>query len=137
MLALMLEVGCQRGQLVIGIQYGLLVDVPPGAGGSGGLSSSPSSLLLLGLLMLLWLSHMHVPKAGYHVKFTDCGARRFQSSIACSLALEQLSMALFECLLLFNALSVQDGQAKVQIAELLVESLLLLLELGVFLAELG
>ena len=137
MLALVLEVGCQRRQLVIGIQHGLLVYVPPGAGGSGGLSSSPSSLLLLGLLMLLWLGHMHVPEAGYHVKFSDSGACRLQSSIACSLALKQLSMALFECLFLFDALSVQDGQAKVQIAELLIQSLLLLLQVGVFLAKFG
>ena len=56
---------------------------------------------------------MFLPEAGNHVELGDGGPGCTQSSIDCAFALEQLSMALLESLLLFDALSMQNCQAKI------------------------
>ncbi len=111
--------------------------VPPASGGSGSLGSSSSPLLLSGLLVLLRLDNMLLPEAGYHIELRNGSSRCTECCIDGALALEQLSVALLESFLLLDSLSMQNGQAEVQVAQLLVVTLSCLLKLGILCAKLG
>lgn len=114
-LLLVLQVRRQRCKLILTVELRAPVAscVPPGAYGSGSLSSGSSSLMLFGLFMFFRFHNMFLPEAGNHVELRDCGPCCTQSCIDCTFALNQLSVALFKSLLLFDALAVQNCQAEI------------------------
>lgn len=115
--------------------------------GSGSALPATSNYLLLSLGLLFpqpalllafsffWFKNKFFPEAGDLVELSHGIARGAQSRLERRFLLDELRMLRLQRFLLLDALTVQDGQAKLQIADLAVVALALLLETGVFRAN--
>ena len=91
--------------------------------------------LRLLLFTLFVFKDEFLPKAGDLVKLGDSGAGGTESAPEGGLLLDEFGVLSLESLLLLDSLSVQDGKAELQVADLAIIALALLFEALVFGAD--